>query len=212
MLRNRLFRTAVLSIGMALSTTWIVSVPAADQWPHWRGPHDNGSTEAGRYRVKFDASTNLLWSAGLPGKGCSPPVVWDHRIFLTAPTEGQDALLAFDWSGKQLWQTPLGPENPGKNKNGSGSNPSPATDGKHVFAYFKSGTLAALDFNGQIRWKTNLVERYGRDTLYWDYGSSPVLTENDVVVALMHHGESWLAAFDKSSGRLNWKGAANYGT
>ena len=125
---------------------------------------------------------------------------------------GQDAILAFDWSGKRLWEQTLGAERPGKNKNGSGSNPSPVTDGQNVFVYFKSGNLAALSVDGQVRWKTNLVERYGRDTLYWDYGSSPVLTEKDVVIALMHHGESWLAAFDKSTGNLHWKVSRNYET
>ena len=33
-----------------------------------------------------------------------------------------------------------------------------------------------------------------------------------VVVALMHHGESWLAAFDKRTGNLRWKVARNYET
>src|SRR5438309_677838 len=56
----------------------------------------------------------------------------------------------------------------GKHRNGSGSNASPATDGHAVFAYFKSGTLAALQLDGRVRWQTNLVERFGPDTLYWD--------------------------------------------
>ncbi|HYV28307.1 MAG TPA: PQQ-binding-like beta-propeller repeat protein, partial [Candidatus Eisenbacteria bacterium] len=181
-------------------------------WPRWRGPRDNGSNEAGACPVKWDATTNLLWKTPLPGKGCSTPIVWDQRIFLTVPSDGRDAVLAFDWSGKLLWQTPVGPEVAGKHRNGSGSNPSPATDGKSIFVYFKSGNLAALDLEGKILWRTNLVERFGKDTLYWDYGTSPVLTEQDAVVAMMHHGESWLAAFDKRTGDLRWKVARNYET
>ncbi len=181
-------------------------------WPHWRGPHDNGSTEAGTYPVHWSGTTNLLWKVPLPGIGCSTPIVWNRQIFLTSPVEGQDALLAFDWSGKRLWQKILGPERPGKHRNGSGCNPSPTTDGRNLFVVFKSGNLAALDFDGQLRWQTNLVERYGQDTLYWDYGTSPVLTEQDVVVALMHHGKSYLAAFGKRTGELHWKVARNYQT
>ncbi|MCX7825779.1 MAG: PQQ-like beta-propeller repeat protein [Verrucomicrobiae bacterium] len=184
----------------------------AENWPRWRGPNDNGCAAGGAYPVKWDANANVLWKAPLPGVGCSTPIVWERRIFLTSPADGQDAALAFDWSGKQLWQTTLGPERPGKHRNGSGSNPSPTTDGKGIFVYFKSGNLAALELDGEVRWKTNLEQRYGRDTLFWDYGSSPVLTDKDVVIALMHHGESWLAAFDKLTGALHWKVARNYET
>jgi outer membrane protein assembly factor BamB len=212
MLFDWLLRARWLLRSLTVAVAWIVSAQAGQQWPRWRGPHDNGSTDSGHYPVKFDGGTNLLWKAPLPGIGCSTPAVWDQRIYLTAPADGQDAVLAFDWSGQQLWQKTLGPERPGKNKNGSGSNPSPVTDGQRVFVYFKSGNLAAVALDGQIQWKTNLVERYGADTLYWDYGTSPVLTEKDVIIALMHHGESWLAAFDKISGSLHWKVARNYET
>jgi outer membrane protein assembly factor BamB len=181
-------------------------------WPHWRGPHDCGSIETGRYPVKWDATTNVAWKTPLPGKGCSTPVVCAGRIFLTAPVEGKDAVLALDTSGKVLWQTTLGPERPGKHRNGSGCNPSPVTDGQGVFAYFKSGTLAGLDLDGRLRWKTNLQQEYGKDTLYWDIGTSPVLTEKDVVVAVMHEGDSFLAAFDKLTGQMRWKVARNYRT
>ena len=180
-------------------------------WPRWRGPQDNGSTEFGTYPVKFDAA-NMLWRAPLPGKGCSTPIVWQQTIYVTAPVDGNDALLAFDWSGKQRWQATFGEQNEGKHRNGSGSNASPVTDGENLFVYFKSGTLAAVNLDGSVRWKTNLVERFGQDTLYWDHGTSPVLTEKYVVMARMHHGESWLAAFDKATGDMVWKVARNYET
>ncbi|MCX6902376.1 MAG: PQQ-binding-like beta-propeller repeat protein [Verrucomicrobia bacterium] len=81
-----------------------------------------------------------------------------------------------------------------------------------MFVYFKSGTLAKLDLEGKIRWKTNLLEQFGKDTLYWDFGTSPVLTEKQVVLALMRRGESWLVAFDKMTGEMRWKAPRNYQT
>ena len=190
-----------------------VSLTAEDgaNWPHWRGPRDNGSITRGSYPVRWDA-TNVSWNVALPGKGCSTPIVWEKRIFLTAPTNDLDAVLAFDWAGKLLWQTAFGHEQAGRHRNGSGSNPSPAADSNGVFVYFKSGTLAALELDGKVRWQTNLIEGFGPETLYWDQGTSPVLTENDVVIARMHHGESWLAAFNKKSGKLHWKTARNFET
>ncbi len=197
-----------------LAALWLIpALGAQDEgnWPNWRGQSDRGSTSGGSYPVKWDAS-NVLWKATLPGKGCSTPVVWAKRIFLTAPVEGRDAALAFDWDGKALWQTAFGAEKRGKRQNSSGCNPSPTTDGRSVFVYFKSGTLAALDFAGKVQWQTNLVAGFGEESLFWDQGTSPVLTRDFVVVARMHHGDSWLAAFDKAGGRLRWKTARNYET
>ena len=184
----------------------------ATNWPRWRGPQDNGAAAPGVYPVIWSATTNVLWKVPLPGRGCSTPIVWDRRIYLTAPVAGQDALLAFDDAGQALWQTTFGPENPGKHRNGSGCNPSAVTDGRALFVYFKSGTLAAVELDGRVRWKTNLLERYGRGTLFWDFGSSPVLTARDVVMAVQHHGDSYLAAFDQRTGILHWKVARNYTT
>jgi outer membrane protein assembly factor BamB len=194
-----------------LSILLPLSISAAD-WPHWRGPRDDGVAEAGTYPVKWSDTENVLWKVPLPGKGCSTPIILKQRIYLTAPADGEDALLAFDWSGKLVWQTKLGTERAGKHRNGSGSNASPITDGESVFVYFKSGNFAALDLDGKIRWRTNLVQAFGKDTLYWDHGTSPVLTEKSVVMTRLHHGESWLAAFDKNTGAIQWKVARNYET
>lgn len=180
-------------------------------WPAWRGPAGNGSTELGSYPHEFGAE-KFLWRTELPGKGCSTPILLDETIYLTAPVDGNDALLSYDFQGMEKWRAVFGKEDAGKHRNGSGSNASPVTDGKTVFVYFKSGTLAAVDLDGETRWKTNLVERFGKDTLFWDHGTSPVLTDKFVVMARMHGGESWLAAFDKSSGEMAWKVARNYTT
>lgn len=186
---------------------------AADSanWPGWRGLDANGSAGSGRYPVRLDP-TNALWIAPLPGKGSSTPAVWNKRIFLTAPTNDLDSVLAFSWDGKLQWISTFGTQSPGAHPNGSGCNPSPVTDGRGVFVRFKSGTIAALDLSGRILWQTNLIEGFGPETLYWDQGTSPVLTRSDVIVARMHGGDSWLAAFDKVTGQLRWKVARNFET
>jgi outer membrane protein assembly factor BamB len=204
-------RYAACLIAATLAAQADPAPTAPTSWPRWRGPNDQGSQTQGAFPTQLDPA-KAAWKAPLPGKGCSTPIVAGQRIFLTAPVNGRDAALAFDLQGRSLWQTPLGPETPGKHRNGSGSNPSPTTDGHSLFVHFKSGTLAALDFNGSVRWQTNLVEAYGKDTLYWDHGTSPVLTTSAVIMTRMHQGESWLAAFDKSTGALLWKVARNFKT
>lgn len=203
---TRPFSTAsltALAAGLALSAT-------ASNWPGWRGPSGTGSTTAGTPPVKWTAD-QIAWKVALPGKGSSTPIVWDSRIYLTTPAEGEDAVMAFDLDGKKLWQTKLGPESPPKHRTlGSSCNSSPVTDGKGLFAYFKSGHFAALELDGKVRWQQNLTEKFGAERLFWDQGSSPVVTDQHVILARLHQGESWVAGFDKATGEIKWKHARNY--
>jgi outer membrane protein assembly factor BamB len=191
----------------------ISQVAAGDlPWPRWRGPADTGSVNGGVYPTTLLDENLVQWKVKLPGIACSTPVVLSERIFVTGPIDGHNGVVAYDWNGKEQWRAKLGPEKKGKHRNGSAANSSPVTDGKNLFVYFKSGELAALDLSGNVLWTTNLQERFAKDTLFWDIGTSPVLTEQAVVVAVMHSGESYLAAFYKTTGELLWKVSRNYKT
>ena len=203
-------RILVVAGWLLLSVRFGLAADVPD-WCSWRGPLGNGSVEEGNYPVVFGAE-KFLWRSELPGKGCSTPILFRQMIYLTSPAGENDALLCCDSHGSEKWRAVFGKENPGKHRNGSGCNASPVTDGKGVFVYFKSGTFAAVELDGTVRWKTDIVQRFGKDTLFWDHGTSPVLTDRHVVLARMHQGESWLAAFDKRTGDIAWKVARNYST
>ena len=119
-------------------------------------------------------------------------------------------MVSYSLDGKENWRHSFSDERPGKHKNGSGSNPSPVTDGKGLFVYYKSGTLAALNLEGKVVWQINLQEKFGEDTLWWDLGTSPVLVGDLIVVAVMQEDESFMAAFAKKSGELVWKKDRTY--
>jgi outer membrane protein assembly factor BamB len=198
---------------LAFVCTAALSTAVSDgNWPGWRGPNFNGSTPSGSYPVKWNPQ-NVHWKIRLPGKGSSSPIVWNERIYMTSPADGQDAVLAFDFNGKPLWQTKLGPETPPKHRTlGSSSNASPITDGQTIFAYFKSGNFAALELDGTVRWQLNFTETFGGDQLFWDQGTSPIVTDQHVIMARMHAGDSWIAGFNKKTGHLDWQQPRNYKT
>ena len=178
----------------------------ASDWPNWRGPKYDGVASGNGYPATWSAKENVRWKVTLPGPGASTPILWGDQIFLTCLVEGKNTAVALDRGGKILWQTPVGKQaRSGKNPKATGSNPSAVTDGKHLFVYFKSGDLACLDLNGKLLWEKNLQAEYGEDTLWWDLGTSPVLTKDCVVVAVMHSGPSFVVAFDKASGKVAWK-------
>src|SRR6185436_13842369 len=210
---NKQMTALLRQICLPLLAAFAMGVPtglARADWPGWRGSASNGSTLTGNYPTRW-GEDGITWKMALPGKGGSTPIVWQNRIYLTTPSEGQDAVLAMDFSSKQAWLTKLGPESPPKHRTlGSSCNSSPVTDGNGVFVYFRSGNFAALEFDGTIRWKLNLAERFGPEKLFWDQGSSPVVTAQHVILARLHEGESWIAAFDKATGELRWQQKRNY--
>lgn len=200
---------AILTTLAVLLLTPLMVLRASD-WPNWRGPLANGSVLAGNFPARWTAE-DVIWTNTLPGKGSSTPVVWQSRIYLTAPADGQDAVLALDADGKQLWLVKLGPESPPRHKTlASSCNSSPVTDGQGLFACFRSGRFVALELDGAIRWQMNLIDRFGPENLIWDQGSSPVVNDQHVIFVRMHHGDSWVAGFDKATGKLSWQQKRNY--
>ncbi len=240
MMRSVVFAFFVVGIGCRTASA------EAENWPQWRGPLGTGVAQAGDYPVKFSDTESVAWKVKLPGRGSSTPVVWEDRIFVSCAigespaalgfrpgkmeeSSAKDGLLCYDMKGNELWRKELGAERAGKHPNGSGSNPSPATDGKHVVVYYKSGTLASFDVAGKELWKTNLQDRFGKDKLWWDLGTSPILVDDCVVVAVIQSprgkGEayapsaggdsreavhSYLVAFKLDSGDVKWKTPREY--
>jgi len=178
---------------------------------HWRGPHQNGHFPDGDFSGFLD-DEHLLWKEPLPGPGTSTPLVVEDLILITYAKEGTNTVAAFSIDGDLEWTAQCGTETPGRHRNGSGSNPSVTSDGKHFFAYFKSGDWVGLDAQGKTLWKRNLVQEYGEVSLYWDTGTSPLSTTTGVVITRMHEGSSWLASFHPLTGELQWKVPRDYNT
>jgi outer membrane protein assembly factor BamB len=187
----------------------VVAQARAENWPTWRGPGLDGVAAGTGYVASWkagDQAEHVLWRVPLPGLGASTPAVWDDFVVVTCGIDGHDAVICLDRTGQERWRRQLGPERPGKHKKATGANPSPVTDGTHAWVYFKSGELACLNLaDGEVVWKTNLQEQFGDDTLWWDLGTSPVLTDKAVIVAVMQTGPSYLAAFERVPGTLLWK-------
>ena len=184
---------------------------AESEWRGFRGPTSNGVAPEGEYPTRWSATENVAWRIDLPGPGSSTPAVTAERIVITAARDGENAVLCYSRDGQLQWETLVGTERPGKNKKASGANPTAAIDDQHIYAYFKSGDLAALDFTGKIVWQTNLQDRFGPDDLWWDLGTSPVRTSRHVVIAVMQTETSYIAAFYPRSGELAWKADRNLG-
>ena len=134
-------------------------------WPEFRGPGGQGWSEEKSLPTRWSKTENLRWSAELPGRGLSSPIIVGDRVFLTACTGFQQTrlhVLCFEAAtGKLLWERKLWATggtscHPKTNM----AAPTPVTDGRHVYALFATGDLACYDRDGNLVWYRSLVGDY----------------------------------------------------
>jgi len=60
----------------------LCSTALAQDWLGFRGPGRRGIAASSKRILKWNESTNLKWTAELPGQGSSSPIIWGDRIFV----------------------------------------------------------------------------------------------------------------------------------
>jgi len=183
-----------------------------ENWPHWRGPSENGHAAAKPSVLKFSKQLNVRFRTPLPGPAGSTPVLWGEKIFLTS-VDGDDFLLmCFSTEGKELWRQKIGSGNKiARAGEGNSASPSPSTDGKNVWAMMCDGTLVCFTTEGKEVWKQNLQEKYGKFDIQFGMTSSPLLHEGKLFIQLIHgkmnrqKGFGTVIAMDAASGKEIWK-------
>jgi len=176
------------------------------RWPGFRGPQCSGIAPGGDPPVHFGPQQNLRWKTAVPGRGHSSPVVWDDYVVLTSALEQYDpprlVVLCYDrFSGRQLWQAPAGPASGRTHTKNGYASASVATDGQRIYAFFGPTGLFCYDFYGQLQWQAEL----GDLDHQWGLAASPVLFEDLVIQLCDSQHESYLAAFNKTTGRQVWR-------
>ncbi len=190
----------------------VVSLPArADNWPAWRGQGGDGISREAKLPLKWSATENVAWKVPLQGAGVSAPIVWGERVFLTSSDgrlNDRLHLSCFDAvKGKRLWNVSFfGSAMPeGLFPPGGMAVPTPATDGKRVFALFGTGDLVCVDFDGKPVWIRSLAQEYGPFRNRWGMAASPILLGDSLLVQVDHFGESYLLSVDAATGKTRWR-------
>lgn len=192
----------------------ISALPAAGDWPDYRGPHGNGcATTPGDGKKlglpeKWSETENVRWKTPIEHRGWSTPVVWGNQIWLTTATlDGHDffAICIDAETGKFLWNEKLfhvdKPEPLGNALNGYAS-PSPAIEAGRAYVHFGSYGTACVDTRSlKVIWqRTDLLCRHYRGP-----GSSVYLFENLVILTMDGINLQYLVALDKRTGETVWK-------
>jgi outer membrane protein assembly factor BamB len=180
-------------------------------------------------------SENVRWKLKIPGLAHSSPIVWGNKIFVTtAITSGAKDETRFGlfgdvapvkddpvhtWKvyaidktkGTILWESIAAEGLPKvkRHPKSTHADSTPVTDGKHLIVNFGSEGLFAYDLNGNLLWKQNLGvldAGWFYDVDYqWEYGSSPVIYKDLVIVQADLQKDSFIAAYDLKTGKEVWK-------
>jgi len=220
---QRIITKIVIHNVIALSLFFPVLLTAED-WPGYRGSTGMGVIqEETKLPLRWDAKTgeNILWKVPLPFGDGNPdhnqgsPIVAKGRVFVTncvwaanadrKATQPEHHITCYRLTdGKQLWDcivTP-GPWTISDLRGGYAS-PTPASDGKHVYAAFGSSILHALTLDGKPVWSQVIPDHAAFDVAM---AVSPMVF-GDTVILLTDRKSSkaTIQAFDAATGKQRWQ-------
>lgn len=192
---------------LALAVLFVCgNVARAENWPSWRGPREDGTSQEKNVPTTWSDTENVVWKAPLPGPAGATPVVWGERIFLTSLAgEGDLVLMCFNTDGELLWQDTMASGNKDvRGDEGNSASPSPSTDGEHVWAMMGTGHLACYDMDGKKVWSLYLPDRFGEFQIQFGMTSTPLLHGDHLYLQLIHSGGARIVALDKLTGETVW--------
>jgi outer membrane protein assembly factor BamB len=226
-------RAAIVLLVVLLSSD--VAANGRD-WPRFRGEHAGVAADDPKLPDGWSRTENVVWQADIPGTGWSSPIVSGDHIFLTSVVSDDGAekpqpglysggerpaspaihrWMVYDidfTTGKVRWERevrrspPLGP----KHVKNTYATETPVTDGQHVYVYFGGVGLFAFTMNGEPVWSTPIGANATRSG--WGTAASPALFGDRIIIVNDNDTQSYIAAFDKRTGRQLWRIDRNEGT
>lgn len=238
---NPVKRAAFLAVLLTIVPIVPSFAESSVNWPSFRGTRATGIAEGYATPTRWNAETgeNVRWKTPIPGLAHSGPVIWGNRLFVTSAVavepggEGELKVglyggiasveddTAHVWTvscvdkrtGEIMWTRDAhrGVPKIKRHTKASHANCTPATDGKHVVAFFGSEGLYCYDVDGKLVWKKDLGRLdsgyYVVPGAQWGFGGSPVIHKDKVIVQCDVQKDSFIAAYDIKDGHEVWRTA-----
>lgn len=188
----------------------------AEDWAGFRGSDRSGSSKESKLLATWPKDgPKQAWLFKDCGVGYSSPAIVGNHVYIMGARKGEELLLKIDASGKEVWNTKIGPvfDFSGNTFSG-GPNGSPTVDGELVFALGSQGTLICADSKtGKKIWTKDFPKELsaevnpiggGPEKLGWGFSWSPIV-DGEKLICVPGGPLGLLAALDKKTGAPIWR-------
>ena len=187
------------------------SAPSAlsADWPQWRGPHRDGTSQETGLLDQWPADgPKLAWQIDDVDYGYGTPAVAGDRLYITA-NKGMDDEFVRAYStadGSQIWSTRIGKVGkPDQQPPFAAARSTPTVDGQQIYVLGSDGDLACVEAaTGKIIWTKNVQTDFGGKSGVWAYSESP-LVDGDTLVCSPGGADATMIALNKHTGEVIWK-------
>lgn len=183
------------------------ALPAADNWPQFRGPDGTGHSDARGLPLHWSESQNIVWKTPIHDRGWSSPVIYGKQIWLTAASKDGRQLFVLcldrdtgkvirDWKLFDVDQPQfIHPFN-------TPASPTPVIEEGRIYVTFGSPGTAAIDTKTfQVIWQRRDIEC----NHFRGAGSSPILFRNLLLMHFDGSDKQFVMALDKNTGKTVWR-------
>lgn len=180
---------------------------AADNWPVYRGPGDEGHAGSSHLPVEWSETKNVAWKTPIEGKAWSSPVVWGDRIWVTnADADGhRRSVVCVDKNtGEKLYDRLLCEiENPQFcHAFNSYASPTPVLEEGLVYLTFGAPYTACLRAeDGEPIWERKDFEC----DHFRGAGSSPIIYKDLLILHFDGADHQFVVGLDKKTGKTVWR-------
>jgi outer membrane protein assembly factor BamB len=197
---TRLYRSTLAVLALLAASTAI----AAD-WPQWRGPNrDATSEETGLLDEWPEDGPKLAWTAKGIGEGYAALSIVGGRIYTMGEDKKSSYIHALDEAtGKIVWSAPVG--NVGGGAGYPGPRATPTVDGDQIYSLGQFGDLVCVSKDGKEVWRKNLEKDFkGKMMSGWGYSES-VLIDGDKLICTPGGPDGTIVALKKTTGEVVWR-------
>ena len=230
-------RSLFLALSLSIAADWAGAAASNGNWPSFRGRQARGAADGQDLPDKWNGASgeNIKWKTTIRGLAHSSPVVWGDRLYVASALSSQEGdtfrhglygdgdaskdLSSHRWmvycidknSGKLVWERTAfeGVPRERRHVKATYANSTPATDGRHVVAFFGSQGLFCYDVEGNLVWRKDLgvlnLGAYDAPEYEWGTASSTIIHQGRVIVQCDTQKEDYLLAFDTRTGETVWK-------
>lgn len=185
---------------------FLCSAAIGGDWPQILGPGRDGHAVDEKAPVHWSKSLTPAWTLAC-GEGYAGVAIAEGQVVVfDRVADGERVRLISLADGTMVWSTPVPTNYAGGINPDRGPRCVPVIEKNSVIVYGASGQLSCLDRKtGKVVWTRDARKEYGADDGYFGAGSSPLVVDSKVIVAVGGKKRGGVVAFRLDNGAMLWE-------